>query len=71
MEPVQGSHSYFKAILIGHMKKEPFFVFAIGMCLGWISHNIFLHYSLALGILGYFITIMIVLAMTFNDKSNE
>jgi hypothetical protein len=53
------------------MKREPFFVFAIGMCLGWISTNVFMMYSVPLGILGYFITVMIVLAMTFNDKSNE
>lgn len=53
------------------MKREPFFVFAIGMSLGWISHNILMSYSIALGILGYFITVMIVLAMTFNDKSDE
>jgi hypothetical protein len=53
------------------MKREPFFIFAIGMSLGWISQFCFDKYSIVLGVLGYFITIMIVLGMTFNDKSDE
>ncbi len=53
------------------MKKEPFFIFAIGMCLGWISQMIFDKYSIVLGVLGYIITIMVILGIVFNDKSNE
>ena len=53
------------------MKKEPYFIFISGMCLGLISKSIFEQYSIILGLLGYFITIMIVLGMTLNDKSNE
>ena len=53
------------------MKKEPFFVFIIGMCMGWISQMCFEKLSIVLGVLGYFITIMVVLGMVFNDKSHE
>jgi hypothetical protein len=53
------------------MKKEPFLIFIVGMCLGYISQLIFDRVGIVLGILGYVITIMVVLGMTFNDKNDE
>ncbi len=50
------------------MKREPFFIFIIGMSMGYISQMCFDKISIALGVLGYLLTIMIVVGMVFNDK---
>lgn len=53
------------------MKKEPWLIYIIGMCLGYISQCCWEQMGIAMGVLGYFITIMVILGMTFNDNSNE
>lgn len=46
--------------------KRGFQIFALGMFLGIISGWAY-EYNVVLGVLGYFITVMLILAITFND----
>jgi hypothetical protein len=53
------------------MKREPFWIYFIGMCLGFISLCAFQQLGWPMGILGFFITVCTVIGMVFNDKSDE
>ena len=53
------------------MKREPIWIFFIGMCLGYMSLCALQQLGLAMGILGFFITVCTVIGMVFNDKSKD
>ncbi len=53
------------------MKREPYYIYIIGMCLGYISKCAFEELGIMMGVIGYFITFMVIIGMVYNDHSHE